>query len=242
MNAQPDQRDPLPATSLAALTAEAWRIGRRSAAANARPGLVIQLAALLLGVAYARSTGVRAALQHVSDLQAAWPIGFSFLSRSLFSGLLPFLLQLAIPALRPKHPLRTLAFTSIWWGMQGVILHFFYGGLARLYGETASWSTIAAKVATDMLLFAPLWGCPSNALSHLWHDNGFSWSRTRRSLGKGWYARMVLPNLLPAWALWTPAVIVIYSLPTLLQPHLAALIGCFWALMCLKIAALSKKT
>ena len=220
----------------------ALRIGLHAARVNLIPGLVLQTFAVVILLTYWYSDGFRNALEIVARIQAAHGLAFSFATRALFAGLVPFLFQALMPSLRPVHLFRTLAFTSLWWGFQGAIAYWFYALQAQLYGDGISASVVTAKVLTDMLVFTPLWGCPSNAVSHVWLDKGFSWQQTRAELGRGWYARIVLPNLLPAWALWLPGVAVIYSLPTLLQPHMAALIGCFWALLCLKIAKYTQST
>ena len=74
------------------------------------------------------------------------------------------------------------------------------------------------------------------ALAHLWQDQNYSWRATRLQLGPGWYRRIVLPNQVPGWTFWAPCLLVLYALPTALQMPLSALLGCFWALMCLQIA------
>jgi hypothetical protein len=51
----------------------------------------------------------------------------------------------------------------------------------------------------------------------------------------------VIPNLVMNWVVWIPSLIVIYSLPTALQSHVSGLIGGFWALMSLQIAAHTQK-
>ena len=221
--------------------AVAWKIGLHAARANLLPGLMLQGVAVLFLAVYMCSSDFRRALEIVARLQDAHGFVFSFATRALFAGLVPFLFQALIPSLRPVSLFRTLSFSLVWWGFQGVVCYWFYAVQAWFYGIGDAVSVVAAKVLTDMFVFTPLWGCPSNAVSHLWLNNGFSWKKTCAELDKGWYSRIVLPNLLPAWALWFPGVAVIYSLPSLLQPHMAALIGCFWALLCLKIANLSSR-
>jgi len=216
--------------------ADAWKIGLRAARVNLVPGLVLQTFAVLLLVTHTCSEGFREALEGVATLQEKHGLIFSFATRAIFAGVLPFLFQMIMPSLRPARLLATLVFAILWWGFQGVTAYLFYILQAHLYGESHALPVVLAKVLTDMLVFTPLWGCPANAISHLWLDNGFSWRLTRAMMRHGWYARIVLPNLLPAWTIWFPGVAVIYSLPTPLQPHMAALIGCFWALLCLKIA------
>ena len=56
-------------------------------------------------------------------------------------------------------------------------------------------------------------------------------------MGPGWYRRLVLPNLLTNYFVWFPGTLIFYSMPTDLQLVVANCIGCFWALMCARIAA-----
>ena len=69
----------------------------------------------------------------------------------------------------------------------------------------------------------------------------FSWADTqgnirlmrenfRDGIGR-WWRREVLPLSPVAWLVWTPALIVVYWLPTGLQFPVAAIIQCFWALI-----------
>ena len=82
---------------------------------------------------------------------------------------------------------------------------------------------------------------PYIAITHLWKDRGYRWSAIAPLLGRGWYRRLVIPNLVMNWVVWIPSLIVIYSLPTALQSHVSGLIGGFWALMSLQIAAHTQK-
>ena len=86
------------------------------------------------------------------------------------------------------------------------------------------------------LIYSPFLASPINAIAHLWQDQNYSWLATRLQLGPGWYWRIVMPNQVPGWAFWAPSVMILYSLPLPLQMPMAALLGCFWALMCLQIA------
>jgi len=106
-----------------------------------------------------------------------------------------------------------------------------------------SWETDAVaqevllKVLADMAGFTIFIGAPFNAISHLWKDTGWDTARLRAAMGPGWYRRLVLPNLLTNYFVWFPGTLIFYSMPTDLQLVVANCIGCFWALMCARIAA-----
>ena len=214
-----------------------WRIGVRAARANLAPGLVLQVAATAGAAAYYCSPGFHDLLQHVAGWQERYGIGFSIATRMATNGLLPALFCALTPGLRMRRPWLALAFMVGWWGFMGALTHGFYALQARLWGAEAGVATVLLKTATDMLVYSPFLASPINAVAHLWQDENYSWRATRLQLGPGWYRRIVLPNQVPGWVFWAPCVMVLYSLPTALQMPMAALLGCFWALMCLQIAA-----
>ena len=213
-----------------------WQIGLQSARANAIPGLVLQAAALIAVVAYYRSPSFHLVLEQVSDWQIRYGVGFSVAMRMVTNGLIPSLFCAWVPGLRLRRPWLSLVFLVIWWGFMGALTHWFYATQAWLWGAQASVSTVLFKTATDMLVYSPFLASPINAVAHLWQDQNFSWHATRLQLGPGWYRRVVLPNQVPGWAFWAPSVMILYSLPVPLQMPMAAMLGCFWALMCLQIA------
>ena len=217
-------------------SATPWQIGVRSARANLVPGLVLQAAALVLAVGYYRSPGFHAALEVFGGWQERYGIGFSIGMRMATNGLVPALFCALVPGLRMRRPWASLLFLVLWWGFMGAMTHGFYALQACVWGERASAGTVLLKTATDMLLYSPFLASPINALAHLWHDQNYSLGATALQLGPGWYRRIVLPNQVPGWAFWAPCLLVLYSLPTALQMPMAALLGCFWALMCLQIA------
>ena len=216
--------------------ASPWQIGVRSARANLIPGLVLQAVALVLVVAYYRSATFNALLDVFAGWQVEYGIGFSIVTRMVTNGLVPALFCALEPSLQMRHPWKSLVFLVLWWGFMGAATHLFYAFQAWLWGDHAGVGTVLLKTATDMLIYSPFLASPINAIAHLWQDLDFSASATVRQLGPGWYRRIVLPNQVPGWAFWAPCLLVLYTLPTPLQMPLAALLGCFWALMCLQIA------
>ena len=216
--------------------ATAWQIGLRAARANLVPGFVLQIAALAFVVAYYQSPGFNAALDVLGGWQTRYGIGFSILTRVATNGVVPAVFCALVPGLRMRRPWASAFFLMTWWGFMGAMTHVFYAFQSWLWGEEAGGGTVLLKTATDMLVYSPFLASPINAVAHLWHDQNYSFRATGLQLGAGWYRRIVLPNQVPGWAFWTPCLLVLYSLPTALQMPMAALLGCFWALMCLQIA------
>ena len=217
-----------------------WKIGLKAARANLIPGLILQGAAFGLLAAYTYLPPVREAMELVSQWQTRYGVPFSLCSFLFFCGIVPFLFCLALPALRPKEPGKALLFALGFWGIMGLILPQFYAFLILLYGNEADLKTLALKLVTDQFGYTAFFASPAVALSHLWKDRGYRWSGLAPLLGKGWYRRLVVPNLVMNWTIWFPSLCVIYSLPATLQAHVAGLIGGFWALMSLQIAAHTK--
>lgn len=218
------------------------RIGLRSCRELALPAAALLSAGTALVVAYYHVPPVTSALARVGELKRSAGIGFPVFSGMLLSGLVPWLFRMALPALRPARPLAELLFGLLWWAPMIVIVDAFYRLLGHLL-DGLGWpvaALVCAKVCLDMFVFTALFASPANALAHLWKDLGFDLRRLRANLRPGWYSRLVLPNLVPNYMVWFPGVTLVYAMPADLQLPMANLIGCFWALMCLQIAANSR--
>jgi len=217
-----------------------WKIGLKAARANLIPGLVLQTAAFALLAGYLWSPAVRGALGVVSGWQARYGVAFSLSSYFFFCGVIPYLFCLAIPALRPREPGKAFLFAMGFWIPMGLILPRFYALQSYLYGDGADAWTLVRKVMTDQCGYTAFFASPVAAVAHLWKAHDYRWSEVSPLLGKGWYRRLVIPNLVMNWALWYPSMLVVYSLPPAVQSHVAGLIGGFWALMCLQIGVHTK--
>jgi hypothetical protein len=210
-------------------------IGLKAARANLIPGLVLQAAACALLAGYCWSPGTRAALETVARWQMRHGAGFASAGYFLFCGVVPYLFCLAVPALRPRQPGRAALFVVGFWAPMALVLPQFYAFQSWLYGDGTDAWTLVRKVVTDQCGYTAFFASPAAALAHLWKARDYRWSEVAPLFGKGWYRRLVVPNLVANWALWYPSMFVVYSLPLALQSHVAGLIGCFWSLMCLQI-------
>ena len=180
---------------------------------------------------------MRTGLDRIGALNTRSPLLFAALWSSFSAGLVPWCFRMAFPRIRPLHPLPDLVHCLIWWALMGMLISGFYSLQARWFGEEVTLRAVSLKVAVDMLGFTVFIGAPLQAISHLWKDYGWDTARLRAAMGPGWYRRLVLPNLLPNYCVWLPGTFIFYSLPTSLQLVVANCIGCFWALMCARIAA-----
>lgn len=217
----------------------ALQIGLRSARALVVPASVLITGGVALVAAYHRVPAVAAAFSHVAELKAAHGYAFSFTLNFLLAGVLPWVFRMALRPLRPAKPLSELLFGTLWWGGFAVIVDALYRGLGVLFDHRgwATWQVIGAKLSVDLVLFMPLFAAPVIALAHLWKDAGYDFAKLRAGMTSGWYRRLVLPNLIPNHMVWIPGATLVFSMPADLQLTLSSLIACFWALMCLQIAA-----
>ena len=203
----------------------------------ALPLVVIMSAAAGLVVAYYSIPEVATALNRIGAINAAGPMAFAAICTAITSGLIPWCFRMVFPGLRPAHPFRDLLHSMVWWALMGMLVSYFYTLQAVWFGSEANLRTVLLKVFVDMTGFTIFIGAPGNAISHLWKDCGWDTARLRAAMGPGWYRRLVFPNLLTNYFVWLPGALIFYSMPTDLQLVVANCIGCFWALMCARIAA-----
>ena len=222
-------------------------MGWVAARANLVPGIILVVAAVLLLVTYYNYKPLSDALQSVEDLKKKWGPLYTFVSAGTFCGIVPWLFRMAIPSLRPTRYIAELLFGIFYWVTICQTTDQFYQFQAWIWDsilgvkDAHDWYVVAIKTACDMLIFTPIIAAPCNSISHLWKYNNFSFAATREALRGNWYRNIVLPNLVPNWMVWTPGIATVYALPSLLNVPAANLVGCFWALLCITIAAKTKK-
>jgi hypothetical protein len=203
-----------------------------------RPFLLIQLAAVLLVVAYRASAPVRDLCAALVDLRRAGGLAFSAVASAVAGVLLPEVATLAtLPAERgrPGRPGR-LAFTTAFFFLNGTVIDLFYRLSAHVFGRAATPAIVAQKVAFDQFVFTPLWVAVIASL-FAWQKHGFRLTPTRADLSDGFLRRRLLPLLVPNWCFWIPMCAVIYALPVPLQFLLFVFALAAWSLIMVFIAA-----
>jgi hypothetical protein len=207
------------------------RQGLAAARANVRPATALWAVAMAVVVSYYTLPSVQAVLQQLAQFKLQTGLIFGAISTALFGGLIPVVIQKLRPALAHQVSLQHLPFFALFWASKGVEVDLLYMGQALVFGDTATPRVIIPKVMVDQFGYAALWAVPSIVLAYAWKDAGFSWRALRQRLESGWYKRRVVPVLLSNWAVWIPAVAIVYCLPLPLQLPLQNLVLCLWALI-----------
>ena len=197
-----------------------------------RPFLLIQAAAVALGLAYRFSDPVRAVCATLARWKTGGGLPFTMITGALAGGILPELAKALVDRTGERRPGRTaeVLFNTAFFAVNGVVIDGLYRGEARLFGDDALVATITAKTAFDQFVFTPLWSSVIAAL-FLWRRRGFSWPATRPALRAGFFRARVLPLLLPNFAFWIPIVSVVYALPAALQFLMFAFALAAWSLI-----------
>jgi hypothetical protein len=203
-----------------------------------RPFVLMQVAALLLVVAYRVSAEVRALCAVLVSFKREGGLAFSAIASAVAGVLLPEVATLATVPAERRRPgrLRQLAFTTAFFLLNGVVVDLFYRLSAHVFGPAATPPVIGQKVAFDQFVFTPLWLCVIGSL-FAWHKHGFRLAPTRADLSDSFLRRRLLPLLLPNWCFWIPMTAVIYALPVPLQFLLFVFALAAWSLIMVFIAA-----
>jgi hypothetical protein len=198
---------------------------------NALPGLALWMLALLLVCADWLSPTVHVLFQSVGLWKSRYGLAFSATTTAFFGGVVPFVFLQATGRVRRDRLAAELAFYMFFWAYKGVEVDLFYRLQSLLFGEHATPATIARKVVVDQFVYNPIWAAPMSALAFLWKESSFSWRTMKSKLGSEFMTFTVPVTLMSTWAVWIPAVTIIYCLPAPLQIPLFNLVLCFWVLV-----------
>ena len=198
---------------------------------NALPGLALWLLALLLILADRTIPAAHATFQSVGTWKDRYGLVFSATTTSFFGGAVPFLLLLATGRTRRDRLAVELAFYLLFWAYKGVEVDLFYRLQSRFFGDQRSREPSYARCWSTSSFTTPSGAAPVSALAFLWKESAFSWKTVRSQLGFALMTFTVPVTLMSTWAVWIPAVAVIYCLPAALQIPLFNIVLCFWVLV-----------
>lgn len=216
----------------------AWQAGLRGARANVLPGLALQVGALALVLAYYWHPPTRALLGRIEAWRIAAGFASSFLTTAFFGGLLPLFFLWAEKATRHRYDARQAAALILFWGYKGIEVDLWYRFMALTFGEGLDWQTITLKSLCDQLLYCPFFAIPVTVIAYETIESRFKLGAVFADLrAGGWYWRRGLGVLVSSTVIWTPAVFIIYALPTALQLPLQNLVLCFYTLLVAHLTA-----
>jgi hypothetical protein len=203
----------------------------KAARVNLVPGLILQTFALGLVLAYYFHAPSRALLEQVSSLKVRYGFLYSAVSTAIFGGLLPFLFLIAQPKTRSHAAFRHLPFLLAFWACKGMEFDLLYRLQALMFGTELRWTVVLPKVLFDQFVYVTVWGGPTMVILLMWKDMDYDTRGLLRLLNRRYYPERILPIVIPNWAVWLPAVAIIYSLPLPLQLPVENLVLCMWVLV-----------
>ena len=216
----------------------AWQAGLRGARANVLPGLALQAGALALVLAYYWHPPTREVLGRIEAWRIAAGFASSFLTTAFFGGLLPLFFLWAEKATRHRYDARQAAALILFWGYKGLEVDLWYRLMALTFGEGLDWQTITLKSLSDQLIYCPFFAIPVTVIAYEAIESRFDLGAVVADLrAGGWYWRRGLGVLVSSTVIWTPAVFIIYALPTALQLPLQNLVLCFYTLLVAHLTA-----
>jgi len=202
----------------------------RALSANIIPGLVLQVFACLIGLAYFYWPAAQSVFTFFAQLSDAYGPLYAMVSTSLFGGLLPVLLMKLNGKLQ-HHFAKEVLFYCILWALVGLLINAFYSWQIFLFGDNNDLITVIKKTAFDQFVFSTLLTCPALTIIYLWREQHFSWRRTAKHINKILWLEKIPCTIVTNWMIWIPAVSLIYLMPANLQIPLFNLVLCFFVLL-----------
>lgn len=206
--------------------------------ANWIPALGIWILGSLIVYDYYCGTLIQPIVEWVMMWRGRLGLLYPMLSMVLFAALLPTLTQMVLPAKGGRMiALRRLPWLIPYWAYRGLEVEVFYRIQAWAWGNGTGLVTVVGKVATDMFVYNPLLAAVSQILFlRLVAVRVGELPAGTKVMPRGWYKSLVVPLLIATWALWIPAVTLVYLMPLPLQLPLSNLIIWLWSMMLFFIA------
>ena len=203
----------------------------KAARVNLVPGLILQLFALGLVLLYYFYAPSRAVFEVIAGLKTKYGYGYSMVSTALFGGLFPFLFLRIQKNTRMHAALHHLPFLLIFWAAKGVEVDVLYRLQAYFFGTDIRWSVVLPKIFVDQFVYMTIWGGPTMVIFLFWKDREYSFAKVKAILNKRCYPDRIFPVIVSNWAVWVPAVAIVYCLPLPLQLPIENIVLCFWVLI-----------
>ena len=213
--------------------------GLAAARANLWPGVALSVFAVAVLLGYEFWPPLRAAFERLAAWRSEQPLavalGFAAASTTLAGAVAPTLVDKLRPGVKGES-LKGFLWLLVFWSIVGVQIDLLYRGLDALVGQGRDPVSVACKIVLDMGVYCPVLAITQTVLVYGIKDHGFSWARYREARVPpggvfAWYRREAVPVLVSNWAIWIPAVCVIYLLPLPLQLPMQNLVLVFWCLM-----------
>lgn len=127
--------------------------------------------------------------------------------------------------------LENMIFRFVVFFFGGMVVAKFYEWQAFWFGDGLTWQIIVPKVLVDQFIFSVFWSTTYQTMLFRWQALRYSGSRLWSELDGRFVRERMLPVLVTNWMFWIPGVILIYSMPLLLQMPLNIVSTAIWSVL-----------
>jgi hypothetical protein len=132
--------------------------------------------------------------------------------------------------------LENMAFRFAVFFISGAIVAKFYEWQAVWFGNGTSWRVLLPKVLVDQFVYSVFWSTPYQTITFRWQALRYSGARLWRELDGNFVINRMLPVVVTNWMFWIPGVILVYSMPLILQMPLNIFATAIWSLLLASLA------
>lgn len=198
---------------------------------------LIQLAALLTVLAYYFVDGTATFFARVAQVKENGGIAFAAISTVISGGVIPEILKRLIPSRGSRPPgMGELANQFMFWAGLGILIERFYALQDVLFGGTDTVALLLVKVGLDQLVFAPLITMPYTVACFMLYESRYRLGVWVRGLTLSTWKQRALPLWVTCLSFWPIMLLVIYSLPHILQFPLFLFANCAYSILMVFVA------
>lgn len=180
---------------------------------------------LLIGLTFVWPAWDRA-LTQLGEFKERTGVKFGIVSTMLLGGVVPTIIHFLTTERGERMSILQALGKIGYWAISGTLGYYFIKLQTFLWGEKKDVLTITQKVITDQFPYAMLVNTHLVLIIYLFIDNHYSVWKTHAALKRKSYLHRFIKLLIASYAVWIPAKVIIYAVPSdLTFPFQAMMIG-----------------
>ena len=197
---------------------------------NIIPGVVVISLSIIIAILYSNETFLTYFLEDVADLKYNLSYVYSFLSTSIFMGIIPWTFSVFKKRILPGKRIESFLFMFFMYGLIGVQSDAFYRIQNLLFGDDGV-SSIIKKVLFDQFVWTFFYMSHVNYWTNWIVTNQMADPQCTKTSIMKYLSYDWIIGLLSGYMIWIPACSVIYFFQEDLQIVINNLIGCFFVIV-----------